>query len=199
MDEDEWEDRLDQCILGLTREGLSDGAKIYRRLRKLFLRGGGIWIKHFSAGSEKVADLREHTKMLANVHNFVPDAVFIDSADALVPEGAITSSKDYEHGEEVYKAIKAWIKEDQLVCWTVTQSNKQGMSAPIADQQHAFGSSGKVNNAELVISINRTPDESKMGRTNLFVVKDRHGPGQFYINIRTDFERMLFWRNSDNE
>jgi replicative DNA helicase len=193
MSREAYEDRLDQCIAGITKGALTDRHRIQKALTHMLNQGGGIWVKHLPAELTTVGTLRKYTDMIANVHNFHPDAVIIDYADLLGPETKELRGDLYASGREVYSNLASWIQEDKLVCWTAAQSQRGAGEELVADMHHMGGSIAKAQIAHLIISLNRTQAEEQSGHTRLGIQKNREGAARYTITIPTDFERMQWW------
>lgn len=193
MGEQAYEDRLDMAISGLNRDGLKDAEKVRVRVQGLLRNGGRIIVKGFPSYTTKCSDLRAHCHMLASVKGFRVDAVLIDYADLLAPETPTIRGDLFSIGAEVYSYWRGWMQEEKLVGWTGMQSRREAMSELFADQQDAGGSIAKVQIADLVLSINRTPEEEANGLTKIHVVKAREDKARFDICFPTDFNRMQFW------
>ncbi len=185
------EDRMDQCFAGLSRAELLEEEKIERRLAR-YLRQGSVWMQKFPAYSTKVSQLYEHARNLRAVHNWVPDVVIVDYLDLCAPETTSLRGDLYESGREVYSRFLEWLQTDSIPGWTALQSNRQAMKEQTAGQAHTGGSLAKVQLAHLVLSINRSPDEKRLGEATIVVVKNRDGRANLSFTIRSDFERMAF-------
>lgn len=197
--EDEYQDRLDQSIAGLTKYQLTQREEIERAVRRVTKnRGDSLWIKKVT-GNTTVNDLRKHKTLLESRYGFTPDAILIDYADELEPENKrLYGGSSYLHlaGKEVYKSLHDWAEEDEIAMWTASASKKEAMEVDKADMNMAGGSSWKVNISDLWISINRSSAELAEGLTTLFVVKNRQGAARFSITIHSDLPRQLFWRHA---
>ena len=189
--EDAIEDRMDQCVAGLSRENLIDGSKIERRL-KYFWNRGALWIKKFPDATTRVSDLRDYTQVLKSAHNFYPDVVIIDYACLLAPETKSLVGDLYGAGFEVYNHWREWMVEEELVGWTGMQSNRSGAFADVADQEHTGGSLSKVQRADVVISLNRGKKDYANSTTTLHIVKNRRGRAGVDVLIKNSFETMNF-------
>jgi hypothetical protein len=88
--------------------------------------------------------------------------------------------------------------EDRMVGWTGLQSGRDAAKEKHADQQHAGGSIAKIQIADVVLSINRTPEEQVNGLTRIHIVKAREDKARFDVCFPTDFNRMQFW-NARND
>ena len=188
MSKEQYEDRLDMCAAGLLREQLTDREKISLALCRI-LRGQ-IFISQFPGKLTKTSDLMRYKKIIENVHGFHPDVVLLDYADELASESGETG---FEGGKEVYSMVRGWAVKDQIAIWTGMQSNRPGMEAEYADMEHSGESIAKAWIADLIVSINRSPDDLAAGRTTLYVVKNRNNSARFPIVINTDFSRMAFY------
>lgn len=192
-----WEDRLDQCIAGLTKDGLLDRSALQLHLTKMMDFGGDLWIKQFPMYRTKVSDLMKHQEMLENVHGFHPDVVIVDYADLLAPETASLRGDLHALGAEVYGNLVGWLQEKNMCGHTGLQSGRSAMEETHADQQHTGGSIAKAQIAHVIVSLNRTAEEHQKGITNLHVVKNREGAARMDISINTDFSRMQFWKRRE--
>lgn len=197
MSEDKYEDRLDMCIAGITKDGLFDRQRIEQRLRTLFRQNGDVWIKQFPGGLTKVSDLRRYTQMLENTHGFKPDVVVVDYLNELAPETDALRGDLYGKGKEVASHLRGWAVEDQIGLMSGIQSGRAAMEETFADMQHTGESLAITNISDITISINRTAEEAARGLTNLYVVKHRDDVARFPVSIRTDFTRMQFWTRGD--
>lgn len=191
-----YEDRLDQCIAGISRQGLTSKQRIFEKLSHMLKHGGGIWVCELPPHVTKISTLRKYADMIANVHNFHPDAVLIDYAGLLGPETPSLRGDLFATGQEVYGEWIAWMKEEKLVGWTGEQSGRGAMEQLVADQQHIGGSIAKVQMADLILSINRTGEEAERKLTRIFVEKNREGAAQYTVTINSDFNKMAFWTRS---
>ena len=189
MSEEDYEDRLDMCVCGVTEGSLKNASAMQPHLLRMFRREGRIRVKQFPGKTTTVQDLKDFKAQLENVHDFHPDVIIIDYGDEL------TSNAEnlYAGGKEVYSALRGWAVEDQIVIWTASQSSKAAMDAGVADQQHMAESMGKVYIADVIVSINRTPAQDLSNETTLFIVKNRRGKARASITIKSDMERMLFY------
>ena len=193
MSEEAYEDRLDQCIAGLTRKELTNSSVIGKHVQRMFKTGGDIWIAAFPPYMTTVSHLRDHCAMIQNAMNFHADVLIIDYADLLLPESNNLRGDLYGTGAEVYGNLLGWLREENMPCWTVSQSSRAAGEAEFADQHHMGQSIAKIQLAHLAISINRSDEEVKNFLTSLVVIKNREGPARYKVQIKTDFARMAFW------
>lgn len=192
---DSLEDRLDMNIVGLTKADLLDRNRILMRLRNLISQDVGVYIKQFPGSLTTLEDIRADFNMAASVYNWRPDVVIVDYIGEVAPTKADPQSL-FAVGKEVASGLRGWAIEDQIRVWSAIQSNRDAIDASIADVQHSGGSVGIPNIADIVVSINRTPEQEKLGQTTLFVVKQREGAARFPLVIPTNFEKMQFYNHA---
>lgn len=193
MGEHAYEDRLDMAISGLSRDGMKDTERLRVRIQGMLRHSGRILVKSLPAYTTRCSDLRAHCRMLESLKGFKADAVLIDYADLLAPETPELRGDLYATGAEVYSYWRSWMQEDDYVGWTGMQSGREAMKEKHADQGHSGGSIAKAQIADVVLSINRTPEEEVNGLTNVHIVKAREDKARFSITFPTDFNRMQFW------
>lgn len=188
-DEEEIEDILDQTVCGLTTEELVDREKLQRKLGQWI--DGQVRVKEFGAYMTKVSDLIGHYNMLGSYFNWRPDVVVINAGNDLVSD----RFKDnlYGSGLDIFQQLKAWAKSEEIAVIVDTQSQRGAAEKTVADTNDAGGSIAKVELATHVITINRTPAESKENLVTLNVGKNRKGPAHFTVTFNTDLARRQFY------
>ena len=193
-----YQDRIDQCVAGLLKRELTDYEKLSSAMNSWFWQNGDIIIKQLPQGSTSVEDLRAHKQMLENTEGFNADLVIIDQAEELVPDDkTIRSDFLYGAGKNIYSATRGWAVEDQIGIWTGMHATRGAAEKTVADQEDAGGSIAKVQIADIILSINRTPKEAEEGLTRVFISKNRHGGGdRFAISVRSDMHRQQFYKHS---
>lgn len=189
---EEYEDKLDMCIAGVTDRDLMDRSKLATHLRRITASERRVHIADPPAGC-KVSDLVNYVSFLETTENWSPDVVIVDYADLLSPEEDDRKGSLFGTGDDIYLNLKKWAKESNLLIWTAMQGTRGAMEQARADQQHAGLSLAKIWHADVVISINRTPEEEDQGLTQLYAVKNRGGKARFTKTIHSDFDTQRFF------
>ena len=193
--EEEFEDRLDQCIVGCTSEELTDYMKLRMAMQR-WLKGedGRKWLRYKSWDEPVRADeLKDHARLLENYYGFVPDVILIDYGDEVLPTEAKWVDNSYEAGKNVWSYFVRWAKRENIAIGTAAQSQRSAEDAARADKGHIAGSKAKIDLSHLAISINRNKAQEEEGMTELFVMKNRTGPARFSVMHATDMERGQFY------
>lgn len=188
----ELEDRLDMCLAGITKDDLLNGARIERQVSR-YLQRGSLWLEKMPNRGATITDLRERARQISSQFNFQPDVVLIDYLGRLVSENMELRTNLFLNGEDVASSWRDWMQEDNIPSWSAIQSNRSAGEAKVARQQHAGGSIAIIQIAHVVITINRTAEETQQGRTTLFIEKNREGIRHIEVPINTDFSKMAFW------
>jgi len=195
--EEDYQDRIDQRVAGLTKKQLSNEAEISRAMRTWFRFGGDVRIKQFPGGSTRLSDLKRHLEIVRNTENFYPHLIILDQAEELAPEGQFRGDQLYAAGKEIYTNVRGWAVEEELSIWTGAHANRGGSEATVADQEHIGGSIAKVQIADIIISLNRTKKEHAEGLTTLFISKARNRPNaRRTITIKSDLARQAFYKHA---
>jgi len=189
---EEYEDKLDMCIAGVTDRDLRDRGRLASHLRRITGQDNRVHIADPPAGC-KVSDLINYVSYLETTENWHPDVVIVDYADLLSPEEDERKGNLFGTGDDVYLNLKKWAKEADVLLWTAMQGTRGAMDQAKADQQHAGMSLAKIWHADLVVSINRTPEEEDQGLSQLYVVKNRGGTARFSKTIHSDFTTQNFF------
>lgn len=192
MGKESYEDRLDMCMTGLTREELDQGERIEDTLKFLYKFGGDIWLKTFPAGITKISNLRQHQQTLANTEGFHADVVLLDYLDLVAPENSELAGDLHATGNQVTTLFRGWMQEEETCGHTAAQSGRAAGEQAFADIHHMAGSIAKAYVCDVLLSINRTQAEAAAGLTNIWVLKNREGPARYPIQIHSNFAKMAF-------
>ncbi len=196
MGEDDYADRLDMCCSGLTTQGLRNGTLLRQRLQRMVRSENMLRIKQFPSYSTTVDRLKEHTQLLRDVCGFRPDIILCDYADLLDPGLPGLRENLHAKGDALYSQLRGWMIEEHLACWTPSQSGRAAESEVSAEQRHIAGSINKIQLADIVISINRTPEDEVQGMTRVKPIKVRNAARSEEFSVPTSLDRMQWWDSS---
>jgi replicative DNA helicase len=110
------------------------------------------------------------------------DVVIIDYPELL--RNPASTGNEAEDGGKLFEEMRRIAQDYNVVMWTAAQMNRTAYSAAIRTAEHMEGSHRKKNAAELVLTVNQTPEEFAAGFTRLFADKVRNPP-------EGPFDRML--------
>lgn len=181
--------RLDTVDIG-TRPALADSnirGHIKRKLGSL-KRRPPLFIKEFPTGGAKVRDVEAYLDSLEASKGFVPDLLIVDYMDSFASD-AKTYRHDLRHNAEALRGIG--IKRNIAVA-TATQSNRQGYGAKVLKAKHVSEDIGKVQTADVYITLNRTDAEKRLGLARLYVDKARTDQDKFTVLISQSYATGQF-------
>lgn len=102
------------------------------------------------------------------------DVVIIDYPELLRnPEATGNEADD---GGKLFEEMRRIAQDYNVVMWTAAQMNRTAYSAVIRTSEHMEGSHRKKNTAEIVLTVNQTPEEYAAGFVRLFADKLRNPP-----------------------
>ena len=193
LDEEEIARRYDASWTGVNIGSLKKNSKeIQSRLSGLYTKhGDSLVIKAYPTMQASTTTIRSHLKILKGM-GFVPDLIIVDYGDLLKP----TSSYNDPYADlgNTFAELRGIAGEWDVPLWTATQVNRAGMSQEIADVDSIGDSVKKAQIADLLIAICATREELENNELRLFGAKNRNGPPKFLLSIKSDYERMCFYR-----
>jgi replicative DNA helicase len=146
-------------------------------------------IHEYPTGTMRPSDLRrlvEHYK--ANGITF--DLVIIDYADLMAPERVTDNVQ--ENSKSVYVNLRGLAMQEGFALLTATQTNREGAKKAVATMTDIAEDINKVRIADIILSINRSEEEVKMGQARIYFAAVRNGRSGFTLRIEQDIDRAKF-------
>jgi replicative DNA helicase len=146
-------------------------------------------IHEFPTGSMRVSDLRrliEHYK----AQGVTFDMVVIDYADLMAPERMTDNVQ--ENSKSIYVNLRGLAMLEGFALLTATQTNRTGATKAVAGMTDVADDFNKIRIADVVISINKTEEEARLGQARLFFAACRNQKSGFSIRIQQDIDRAKF-------
>lgn len=190
MSEDRVAQRLDsmitlipQALLQFKKDKVEERTNMFKKHFQ-----GNIIIKEFPNGVVTANHLRALIHQLKNTDNFEPDVLIIDYLELLRP--LREDAPEYLAQEYIARDLRGLAAEYKLLCWTATQTNRQGATTEIITDAHLADSYGKIRVADFAVSLNQTQEEFDNGQIRVFVVKNRNGRGKFLTPMSIDYNTL---------
>ena len=109
----------------------------------------------------------------------------------------LKSSQKYKERRDettiITQDLKGMAMERLIGVWTATQSQRCAISMNVHTEENVSEDIGKINNVDITLTLNETPQEHKEGIMRLFFAKHRGGKKYDTITIHTDFEVTRFF------
>lgn len=182
--------RADANIAGVTMDGLGEHIlDVERKVAAIAARSGKLHIIEFPTGSFRVSDLRRLLER-QKTKGIVYEMVCVDYADIMSPE--IYTDSTTENSKSIYVGLRGLAFTENVAMLTATQTNRDGAKSTVAKAEHVAEDYNKIRIADIVISINKTDEESSAGQARLYFAASRNQAGHFTIRIKQDVEHMKF-------
>jgi hypothetical protein len=143
---------------------------------------GNLFFARFSPRTitpAKVEQLISDVKLRQGVD---VDVVIIDYPELLRNPQA--TGNEAEDGGKLFEEMRRIGQDYNVVMWTAAQMNRTAYSAAIRTSEHMEGSLRKKNAAELILTVNQTPEEFNAGFVRVYADKVRNPP-------EGPFDRMI--------
>jgi hypothetical protein len=131
---------------------------------------------------------------LRRKHGWHPDVLILDYLDLIVSRHPSYNKDDYTRQKHVSTEIRGLAKNENLLVFTATQTNRSGAGdEEIVDLTKAAESFGKSFPLDYVISLNQSQSERQAvpPRLRMFIAKNRNGPKHEVITCTIDYNSMV--------
>ena len=146
-------------------------------------------IHEYPTGSMRPSDLRrliEHYK----AQGIVFDLVIVDYADLMAPERATDNVQ--ENSKSVYVNLRGLAMQEEFALLTATQTNREGAKKAVATATDVAEDFNKIRIADVVISINKSPEEAALNQARLFFAACRNQRSGFSLRISQLIDQAKF-------
>lgn len=181
------EDRLDMTFSQKSLEKLRpDASEIARIVRKVkWATGANLFIQDFKKPRITVDDIRSYLKYRTAKGTPI-DLIAIDSADLMTPSRTF---KDKRHEYTcIYRELLLLAKEENIVIWTSTWSNRASESAFLIQGKHASEDINKMTAATIVITINRSLKDWSTPEGFIYLAKQKNWKSRLIIPMHFDWD-----------
>jgi len=147
-----------------------------------------IFIKQFATGKLTVSELGAYLDGLEVTNKFIPDMVIVDYPDLMR-----TDKDNYRISvDQIYKDLRGMAIDRNIAMVVVSQSNRGGAKKKILGSENVAEAYSKVHHADLVITLNSTSAEKKLGLARLYVTNARNDEGNLTIVISQSYKTSTF-------
>lgn len=153
-------------------------------------KGNCLIIKEYPTKKATLGMVMAHYRMCLQT-GFVPDMVIVDYLDLLKPSQKRTAKR--EELTDITEEMRGAAGETDVPWWTATQSRRAAISMELHTEEEVGEDIGKINTADIAVTLNQTTDELHQNIMRAFLAKNRNGPKYRTIKFSTDFDRMCFY------
>lgn len=184
-------DRLDARVSDTKMSDLDKNIHTVKSAVQVFMKNAGKFIiQEFPSGMMKVSDLRRLIERYKS-KGTIFDLVVLDYADLMQPERLTDSTT--ENSKSVYVNLRGLAMQEGFALLTATQTNRDGAKKAVATATDVAEDFNKIRIADVVISINKTDEERKVGECRLHFAACRNQAGGFTVRVRQEVEKMKFF------
>ena len=132
---------------------------------------------------------------LKRTKGWKPDVIILDYMDLMVSRTAEFNKRDYDRQKHVANEIRGLAKNENVLVFTATQTNRSGASSEegVADLNQAAESFAKQFALDYVISLNQSDSDRNATphpRIRFFVAKNRNGPKHDQVECEIEYDKM---------
>ena len=132
---------------------------------------------------------------LRRTESFRPDVVILDYLDLMVSRNQSYNKDDYTRQKHVANEIRGLAKNENVLVFTATQTNRGGSSGEeLADLNKAAESFGKQFALDYVVSLNQSRSQRRAEpypQLTMYIAKNRNGPRAERIDCTINYNTML--------
>ena len=171
VEEGEKEYTIDYNIIEKKGISVPKILKVQNAMKRL-QRNSGFKLFQFPAYAATTDDIIVALDNLAHFDNFIPDVIVVDYADILAPEKGSTG--DYRHRlDTTWKTLRRLAQERNCLVVTATQTNRSTLKNDVSEDKIAEDIR-KLAHVSLMIGLNQTPAEKKLGVMRMVTLVNRH-------------------------
>lgn len=179
-----------QNMTGLTFDELISGEfdeLIKEQVRKYSFMGGEMRIESIPPRRWSTDDVEDLLDRLRDEEGFVPDEVYCDYFDNMIPAKKSGTERRLNL-QEVYFDWKAVATKRGFPVFTPSQVNRDAVGKPVFNVKDIGEDFGKVANCDSLWAYCRTEDEKAEGLARLVIVANRDGKdyGTVYLKVNSE-------------
>jgi replicative DNA helicase len=152
-------------------------------------KSASLIVHEYPTGTMKPSSLRRLIEQYKS-RGVIFDFVVVDYADLMSPERVTDNIQ--ENSKSVYVNLRGLAMEEGFALLTATQTNREGAKKAVATATDVAEDFNKIRIADVVISINKTPEEESMGQARLFFAACRNQRSGFSVRITQNIMQAKF-------
>lgn len=132
---------------------------------------------------------------LKRTKGWKPDVIILDYMDLMVSRVPEYNKKDYDRQKHVANEIRGLAKNENVLVFTATQTNRGGATGEeaVADLNKVAESFAKQFSMDYIVSLNQSDSDRKAvphPRIRFFIAKNRNGPKHAQVECEIEYDKM---------
>jgi len=131
---------------------------------------------------------------LRRIENWHPDVIILDYLDLMVSRNQHYNKDDYTRQKHVSNEIRGLAKNEDVLVFTATQTNRSGADSTVqVDLTKSAESFGKIFPLDYVIGLQQSDSDRAHDppRIQMFIAKNRNGPKHEIITCEIHYNTMV--------
>lgn len=178
--------RIDSKLTGKTLQYIRHPNNIDRMNEQIQPYKQLLRIKQFLPNKTRLVQCQNHYNQLKLFDNFDADLVIIDYGDILKKQGDVNNM--YSSYGDIFTGMKALAKQYKIPVVTGSQGGRSSVESQIVLGNQTSHSMGKIEIADVVISVSRTHNDKMSNTARFTFVKNRGGRDGMVYNGTVDLQ-----------
>lgn len=130
---------------------------------------------------------------LKRTEGWRPDVIILDYMDLMVSRVPAYNKDDYTRQKHVANEIRGLAKNEYVLVYTATQTNRDGANSEVVDLTKAAESFAKQFSLDYVVSLNQSEADrqAKVPQIRFRIAKNRNGPKNETVTCSINYNTML--------
>ena len=134
--------------------------------------------------------LRAILKDLKTKKNFVPEVLCVDYMGLMAANSSSKEANSYAEQKGISEELRGLMVEEEKICWTGAQTNRQGLNSVDVEMTDISESIGVTFTADVILGISTNDELKAAGRYNVKILKNRYGQSGFKVFVGVDYTKM---------
>ncbi|PCJ96742.1 MAG: DNA primase [Hyphomicrobiales bacterium] len=144
---------------------------------------GVLKVKEYPTGTAHVGHIRHLISEYKMKENFVPDVIIIDYINIMCSYKMKNKGDSYGYIKSIAEEVRGLFVELDVVGWSATQVNREGVKASDFDMGETSESMGLVHTLDLFLGMMATEELEAMGLVKFKQLKNRYGALDYYSSF----------------
>jgi len=156
---------------------------------------GRLKVKEFPTGAAHVGHFRATLKELAQKNGFAPTIIFVDYMNICASAKFKDRSNSYGYVKSIAEELRGFAVEQNIMLWTATQLNRDGINNSDADLKNISESMGGPHTFDFLFAIITNEELAQLNQVLVKQLKSRYGDinHNSKFNLGIDRPKMKFY------
>jgi replicative DNA helicase len=158
-----------------------------------------FFIKEYPPRSINANHIRNLLKELKVKKKFVPDIIYLDYLEILLPIHNSKNDNSYSEIKKISEEIRAIAVETRIPFISAVQTNRGGFGNSEIDLTDISQSIGTAATADLIIGVTQPDGLRELSKFSWIILKNRYGINKNKITICVEYYNMRVYEDEDQD